>query len=572
MDIMPAMVDRPEHKFNVDKADGVSRRHTRPLVRVGRILIKSTNMSGMNPEIECRVLLKLIIVLLASSSVSFVVPLVLAAQQDVVIADKEDRDSAEERKIPSSESPAEKTDDTSAPEQPGPIPRARWSEDWSTLGDPAPFADTELPVSDEFWRRIKYTPLNASGDSYLSLGGESRLAYERYEDKDFGISDIGVQDAMQFRLAFHADLHLNRRWRVFSQLGYGKILDSREGGEKTADESDINFWQLFVDYRLPVRDNERVVFRLGRQLIETGSLFINAGEGNNVRQVYDGLRMGWLAGKFIHVAAFAAEFVDFADDALAMSGTGEYLWGFRAGMFLEQPDFDLHFLYVGWDLEDRQFEQGGAGRHDELRNTFLVWLDRPLTGDQQWALNYYLSYQFGEYDDQPGGSAIRAFAGFGEVGYAFYQQTNTPLVGLKTAYFSGDDDPEDNKLGTFYDPVFATPYFGYSRDIQPFNLIFVQPNVGYLFGDQAVVTLSHGLFWRASTNDAFYGSPNGITARAGVSDSSWLGQQTQLAVRYFATSNLFIKAYVARFFAGDVIRDAGGSDRDYFHIGIQYFL
>ena len=27
MDIMLAMVDRPEHKFNVDRADGVSRRH-----------------------------------------------------------------------------------------------------------------------------------------------------------------------------------------------------------------------------------------------------------------------------------------------------------------------------------------------------------------------------------------------------------------------------------------------------------------------------------------------------------------------------------------------------------------
>jgi hypothetical protein len=89
-----------------------------------------------------------------------------------------------------------------------------------------------------------------------------------------GISDIGYQDAAQLRLAIHADLHLNWRWRIFSQLGYGHILDSREGGEKTADEADINFWQLFLDYRLSLHNDERMVFRIGRQLIETGNLFI----------------------------------------------------------------------------------------------------------------------------------------------------------------------------------------------------------------------------------------------------------------------------------------------------------
>ena len=516
-------------------------------------------------------LLQLIIVLLVGSLLSVVVPRTTTAQQDLVLADNQASDSAEETEPPPSEKAAEKTMPHPL-EQPGPTPRARWSEDWSTLGDPAPLVDTEPPPYDKFWLPIKYIPLDESGEAYLSLGGEARLAYEVYDEKDSGISDIGLQDALQLRLAFHIDLHLNPKWRIFSQLGYGKILDSREGGEKTADESDINFWELFVDYRLPVREDERVVFRLGRQIIETGGLFINAGEGNNVRQVYDGFRVGWLAGDFIKVASFAVEFVDFDDDAFEMSGTGEHFWGFRAGMRFEQPELDLHFLYTGWDLQDRQFEQGGAGLHDELRHSLLLWLQRPLIGTRQLGLNYYLAYQFGEYEDRPGDSDISAFAGFGEVRYAFYQQANTPILGLKTAYFSGDDDPEDSELNTFYDPVFATPFFGYARDIQPHNLIFVQPNVGYRFADRALVTLSHGLLWRADDDDAFYGKPNGITVRAGESDSSWLGHQTQLSLRYLATPNLLISSYLARFFAGDVIEDAGGSDRDYFHIGIHYLF
>jgi hypothetical protein len=533
--------------------------------------------------LKCRVLLCVIIVFVLGSFLLVVVPRIAEAQPGFLVVDDPVPDSVEEAPVFPAEGSSEKAHDKPTPKRAGPRPRARWSEDWSTLGNPAPFLDTETPPSDEFWRPIKYIPLNESGESYLSFGGEFRLAYERYEDKDMGISDIGLQDAWQLRLAAHGDWHLNRRWRIFGQLGYGEILDSREGGEKAMDETDIDIWQLLIDYRMPVGKDERVVFRLGRQLIETGNLFINAGEGNNVRQVYDGLRVGWLAGDFIKAASFAVEYVDFADGSFDMSGTGEYFWGFRTGMRWQRPALNLHFLYTGWSLKDRQFEQGGGARHDELRHTVLIWvnrplgsdliwLNRPLAGEQQWGVDYYLAYQFGRYDDQPGGSDIRAFAAFGEAKHAFFQQANTPIAGLKTAYFSGDSDPNDDELNTFYDHVFATPFFGYARDIQPFNLIFVQPNLGYQFGDRALFTLGYGFHWRADTNDAFYGSPNAITARAGVSDSSWLGQQAQLGVRYFHTPNLLISSYLARFFAGDVIKDAGGDDRDYFHIGVHYLF
>ena len=464
---------------------------------------------------------------------------------------------------------------------PKPVPRARWSEDWSTFGDASPLLYPENSPYDYFWAPIKSIPLNKSKASYLSLGGELRLAYEFYDEKDMGISDIGYQDALQLRLALHGDWHLNNRWRIFGQLGYGAV-DSREGGEKTADETDIDIWELFIGYRFPVDDNERVVVRLGRQLIEVANLFINVGEGNNVRQHYDGLRVGWIDDEFVKFDSFAAEYVDFADGSFEMSGTGEYFWGFSSGFRLEESMLNLNFSYFGWDLKDRQFEQGDGGRHDEERHTLLFRLNQPLNIERQlhrpldnvgqWGLDYYLAYQFGEYNDQPGGSSINAFAGFGEVRYAVFQGGNTPILGLKTAYFSGDSDPNDDELNTFFDHVFATPFFGYARDIQPYNLIFIQPNLGYSFGGGAVVTLGYGLQWRAETSDAYYGSLNGITAQAGTSDSSWLGQQIQLSVRYLINPNLLLTSYLAHFFAGDMIEDAGGSDRDYFHVGIHYLF
>lgn len=454
---------------------------------------------------------------------------------------------------------------------PKPIPRARWSEDWSTFGDASPLLYPENSPYDYFWAPIKYIPLNTSKESYLSFGGELRLAYEFYDEKDMGISDIGYQDALQLRLAVHGDWHLNERWRIFGQLGYGTV-DNREGGEKVGDEADVNIWELFIGYRLPVDEDERVVIRLGRQLIEVANLFINVAEGNNVRQHYDGLRMGWIDDEFVKFDVFVAEYVDFADESFEMSGTGEYFWGFLSGFRFEESDLNLNFSYLGWDLKDRQFEQGGGGRNDEQRHTLLLWLNQPQTLEQPWGLDYYLAYQFGKYEDQPGNSDINAYAAFGEVKYAFLSETSTPFAGFKTAYFSGDNDPNDDELTTFYDHIFATPFFGYARDIQPYNLIFVQPNLGYNFGDGAVVTLGYGFQWRADTNDAYYGNLNGITASAEASDSSWLGQQVQLSVRYLINPNLLLTSYLARFFAGDMIEDAGGSDREYFHVGIHYLF
>lgn len=464
---------------------------------------------------------------------------------------------------------------------PRPIPRARWSEDWSSFGNATPLTYPEISPTSYFWSPLKNIPIGHNRESYLNLGGELRLAYEIYDEKDMSLADIGYQDALQLRAAIHGDLHLTRKWRLFGQFGYG-VVDNREGGEKTADEADINAWELFIGRRFLIDEQERVVVRLGRQLIEAANLFINVGEGNNIRQHYDGLRVGWIDKEFVKLDLFAAEYVDFSDENFSMSGTGEYFWGATGGFRFAESLLSLSCSYFGWDLKDRQFQQGGAGRHDEQRHTLLLRLNqpinlerqlqRPLSTTDQLGLDYYLAYQFGEYEDRPGGSSIHSFAGFGEIRYGLYPKPDTPVIGLKTAYFSGDDDQDDSELNTFYNHVFATPFFGYARDIQPFNLIYVQPNIGYNFGDGAIITLGYGFHWRADTNDAFYSKPNGITASAGSSESSWLGHQVQLSARYLINPNLLLTGYIARFFAGDMIVDAGGDDRDYLHLGIHYLF
>ena len=69
-----------------------------------------------------RSLCRIVIVLIFGSLISITIPKYSTAQKDYSYPE------------PSIEIPEDKPE----PKQPGPIPRARWSEDWSTWGDLAP--------------------------------------------------------------------------------------------------------------------------------------------------------------------------------------------------------------------------------------------------------------------------------------------------------------------------------------------------------------------------------------------------------------------------------------------------
>jgi hypothetical protein len=446
---------------------------------------------------------------------------------------------------------------------PAPIPRARWSEEWLILRDTTPtYEDPSLP--------FKYIPLNESGTNYLSLGGEFRFAYERYDPADRGLSDIGEQDVPLIRLAAHADWHPNQRWRVFGQLGYAAAGD-REGGNNVGDESKLNIWQLFVDHRIPISDGERLDFRLGRQFIEKADWFIGSGEARNVRQYYDGLRVAWLDKQFGKFDAFAAEFVDAATGSFDMSGNGEYFWGATAGFRLDTPRLNLSLLYFGWDLKDRQFEQGGGGLNDETRHSVVLWAKKPVAVSDQWAMSYYLAYQFGRYYDSAD-SKISAFGAFGEFKYALFPRMRTPILGLKTSYFSGDNDPNDTELNTFYNPIFVTVYFSYARDVMPYNLMHLQPNIAYRFSEKLQLSLSTDFLWRASKDDAFYTGANQIGVPANASDARYIGSQAQLSMNWKPNRNIVTTMYLVRFWAGDVVEDAGGEDQNYVRMELSYLF
>src|SRR6266516_4701312 len=141
----------------------------------------------------------------------------------------------------------------------------RWSEDYSYLKDPARRTDGFDP--------IKYIPLNAAGDWYLSLGGQARYRYELFNNNNFG---AGPQDDDGYHLGrflAHADLHLGENLRGFFQVK-SALEDGRVGGPRPSDADEFDVQQAFVDLKLPLppgRTESAVTLRFGRQELLYGA-------------------------------------------------------------------------------------------------------------------------------------------------------------------------------------------------------------------------------------------------------------------------------------------------------------
>jgi hypothetical protein len=144
------------------------------------------------------------------------------------------------------------------PMSPPDYTQLRYDENYGSLKDPAARQD----LIDKF----KYIPLQEPGDSYLTLGGESRDLYENFHNYVFG---DGPQDSNGYnllRVMLHADLQLGPRARVFVE-GINATEQGRFGGPRSSDVNLHDLYQAFVDGTFPLGANTSFTLRGGWQNI-----------------------------------------------------------------------------------------------------------------------------------------------------------------------------------------------------------------------------------------------------------------------------------------------------------------
>ncbi len=430
----------------------------------------------------------------------------------------------------------------------------RYDEDYSELRSAPPAAG--------FPESLKFIPLDATGDSWLTLGGESRSRYEYFSHSLWG---AGPQDSNGYflqRTMLHADWHLAPEVRVFVQLKSG-LEDGRNGGPRSTDEDRLDLNQAFVDLRWPVATDTTLTLRTGRQEIILGSSrLVSVREAPNVHLAFDGARL-FLEHKGWRVDALAVRPAQTKpgvfDDSTDRT---QKLWGLYAVTALPQlPGANLDLYYLGYEHDGAKFAQGSA---DETRQTFGARLWGKRGG---WDYNGEAVTQSGHF----GADRIQAWMLSLDTGYTDATLPEKPRWGVRGGIASGDRDPNDSQLNTYNGLFPRGAYFHESGLIGPANIIAVDPMLTLQATTTVTLAFDCDFFWRQSEHDGVYGNSVNLVRPALNTPGRYLGTQPSVRVEWRPTRHWLVAATFAHFAAGEAIRASGpGLDVDYFSTWTTY--
>lgn len=435
-----------------------------------------------------------------------------------------------------------------------PFQKLRFQEDFSYLRDPA----NRTALIDP----LKFIPLDGSGDSYLTLGGEVRQRYAYTANPLFGESPQDEAGVWLQRYAVHGDLRVGPYVRLFGQL-YSALEAGREGGPSPVDENQLELQNGFFELGFPPMEATALKIRGGRQEVQLGSgRLVDVREGPNVRRTFD-------AGRLI------VEVPDWRIDGIAarprQSRPGVFdddangdqaLWGvYATGGQDILPIGQLDLYYLGFRDDEGSFEQG-TGKETRHSLGARLW---GAAGN--WDFNWEAIYQFGEF----GAGDISAWTVASETGYTWTDAPWRPRLALSANIASGDDDRNDDNLGTFNALFPRGNYFSQAAVLGPRNFFNVHPFVTLAPTPDWSLTTDVNFFWRLQTEDGVYGPSGQLIRASSGSDERFVGSAVSLTSDWAISRNLAFTATYAHFFPGAFIRETGSAANiDFFEITLRY--
>jgi hypothetical protein len=429
----------------------------------------------------------------------------------------------------------------------------RFDEDYSSLSNIASRTDWFDP--------IKYLPLRTNNALwYLSFGGELRERFEGNYDPNFGIGGRGSDAYLLQRVTLLTDVHLGERVRFFAEGISGVV-----GGESQPpppvqkDPSDLQF--AFVDAVPYLTDDERLTLRAGRFGMSFGAgRLVATRAAPNIPFRFDGLEALY-SRPLWDVTAFLTRPVK---DSEGFSGPDHSVafWGLYATHYFDAPHtlgLDLYYLGIHRDHGAYASGTGDEHRHSLGAREFGNW--------NHWDWDAEQVLQVGSFGDD----SILAWTAAIDAGYT-WDATWQPRLGLKTGITSGDHDSNDGRLETFDALFFRSGYFNDASLIRPQNIIGVHPT--FTLRPLPSVSVDGGvdLFWRYSRNDAVYGVPGFVAVPALSSAPSYIGTAVDVNLTWHLQRHVTVQASYVHFFTGSYVRQAGGSDVNYFSTTISFLF
>jgi len=237
-------------------------------------------------------------------------------------------------------------------------------------------------------------------------------------------------------------------------------------------------------------------------------------------------------------------------------------WGIYATHYFDAPHtLGLDLYYLGIHREDGKYASGTV---DEHRHTLGA---REFAARNHWDCEGEQVLQVGSFGDE----SILAWSAAINAGYT-WDTTWNPRLGLKAGATSGDNNPNDGRLGTFDALFFKSGYFNDASLIRPQNIISVHPN--FTVYPLPKVTVDGGVspFWRYSRKDAVYAVPGFISIPALHNASSYVGTAFDVNLTWQLQRHVNVQASYVHFLTGSYVHQAGGSDVDYFSTTITFLF
>lgn len=434
----------------------------------------------------------------------------------------------------------------------------RSTEDWSVLA--------KLPDrGQDAFDTVKFIALDAGNQNWLSFGGDFRARVEDWSNFNFG-APLGVSHDDTFlltRFRTHADLHLDRVFRLFTEIK-GAYASNRHlpGGVRTVDQDKFELQQLFFDFKLDLGDGASLVLRPGRQEFAFGvQRLISCLPWANSLRTWDGGSAiltvhGW------NVTAFEGAFVPVVANGIGKADRNELIGGVYARHLLHGPadGIELYALRNDWAKPHAFNGTIGADRRWTLGTR--RWGKFAGRGDY----DVEADYQFGE----TGSGHVSAWSFASQVGWQAVADKSLRLwAGLDWA--SGDKQAGGN-VQTFNQlyPL-GHAYFGATDMIGRQNIVDLSAGATWKPLPKLALTFGAHSFSADSTKDAIYNAGGGVVRAGGTYHSTAIGTETDLTAAWNFSRHIAFDAGYGHFFAGEAIRQSGpAQDIDFAYVGTTF--
>ena len=411
------------------------------------------------------------------------------------------------------------------------------NEDWSFLSDPSKRID--------FWDPLKHITLGKD-DRFLTLSGEIRFRAEGFRIMGVGENPPTRDTYFLQRYLLGADLHLGPRFRLFAEIQSG-VINGQLRSPRPTDQDPLDFHQAFIEWRQPLKGNQALGLKAGRQELAIGSSrLISASPGLNIKRSFDGAVLYYRSDSWRLYGAFAK--LVSAEDGMFDDRPDhtQTFYGFSATRM--SPGFkrgELGFYYLGVDRAHALYVQN-QGR--DMRHTLgLKWSGSGTRID----LDYDAIFQWGSFVDSP----VRAWAFSTETGYRFVGTQWKPRLSLRADIASGDRDPNDPALQSF-NPLFpGNSYSGAVGLLGPTNLTDLTPTFTIAVRPNLIMSVEAPSYWRTSEGDGVYATDLRVLLPDTAGEGKYVGTNPGYVIVWQPTRHWRFQGAITRFLSGNFLKN-----------------